>query len=348
MGVTTGPGCTEFTRIRSLAYCTAVSFVRSRTAPFDAWYCGLLSSIPTRPSCDEMLTIDPPPARRRAGMAALVPRKTPLAFTSITRSHSAAVVSSSRPAPPTPALLTSTSSFPKRRSAVATARSQSLSLVTSSLTNTASPPLAPIPAATAAPSASRMSPMTIRAPSCAKSRASTAPIPRAPPLIRATLPASLIAASLLGPMSRRCPATVYAVSVPRPRPLRRGLYSRRDHLQIRRRQSHQSLVDPPHVRGGRPSQARARRRQGLRLHAGQSRDRTATGRAGRREARARERRAPPARLHAERRPSEGPRGGGRTSASGHRAPLHRQSRHHDGRRGRGAQHRSEGAARPRR
>src|SRR3989442_1090527 len=50
--------------MRSRAYCTAVSFVSSRTAPFDAWYCGLLSSMPTRPSCDEMLTIDPPPARR--------------------------------------------------------------------------------------------------------------------------------------------------------------------------------------------------------------------------------------------------------------------------------------------
>src|SRR5262245_15510319 len=168
--------------------------------------------MPTSPSWDEMFTIEPPPARRSAGMAAFVPRKTPLAFTSMTRSHSAAVVSSSRPAAPTPALLTSTSSFPKRRSAVATARSQSLSLVTSRLTNTASPPLAPIPAATAAPSASRMSPMTIRAPSCAKSRASTAPIPRAPPLMRATLPASLIAASCA-----RCPEDVSPLSCHRPR-----------------------------------------------------------------------------------------------------------------------------------
>src|SRR5215510_8041655 len=279
--------------------------------------------MPTSPSWDEMFTIEPPPARRSAGMAAFVPRKTPLAFTSMTRSHSAAVVSSSRPAPPTPALLTSTSSFPKRRSAVATARSQSLSLVTSSLTNTASPPLAPIPAATAAPSASRMSPMTIRAPSCAKSRASTAPIPRAPPLMRATLPASLIAAS---PSVRRSPFA----SASTPGPLSRGLYSRRDHLELGRRQSDQSLVDPPDVRGGRPAQARARRRQGLRLHAGQSRDRAAASRAGRREACARERRAPPARLHAKCRPPEGPRRGGRAPAPGHRAPLLLLLQHHHG------------------
>src|SRR5205823_3149096 len=36
-----------------------------------------------------------------------------------------------------------------------------------------------------------MSPNTTRAPSCAKSRASVAPWPRAPPLINATLPSSL-------------------------------------------------------------------------------------------------------------------------------------------------------------
>ena len=100
--------------MRSLAYCSAVSLVSSRTAPLDDWYSGLLLSIPTRPSCEEMLMIDPPPAVRMAGIAALVPRNTPLALTSITRSHSSTVVSSSRPAPPMPALLTSTSSLPKR------------------------------------------------------------------------------------------------------------------------------------------------------------------------------------------------------------------------------------------
>src|SRR5215467_6896701 len=36
-----------------------------------------------------------------------------------------------------------------------------------------------------------MSPTTTRAPFCAKSRASAAPCPRAPPLIKATLPSSL-------------------------------------------------------------------------------------------------------------------------------------------------------------
>src|SRR3990172_5658752 len=91
MGVTMGPGCTELARMRSRAYWSAVSFVKSRTAPLDAWYWGLLSSIPTRPSWDEMLMMDPPPAWRIAGIAALVPRNTPLALMSITRSHSPAL-----------------------------------------------------------------------------------------------------------------------------------------------------------------------------------------------------------------------------------------------------------------
>src|SRR6266849_4801555 len=41
-----------------------------------------------------MFTIEPPPAWRMAGIAYFVPRNTPLAFTAITRSHSAAVRSS--------------------------------------------------------------------------------------------------------------------------------------------------------------------------------------------------------------------------------------------------------------
>src|SRR5260370_478779 len=46
------------------------------------------------PATEEMLTIEPPPERRMAGIACLVPRKTPLAFTAITWSHSATVRSS--------------------------------------------------------------------------------------------------------------------------------------------------------------------------------------------------------------------------------------------------------------
>ena len=67
-----------------------------------------------------------------AGIAYLVPRKTPLAFTAITWSHSATVRSSIGTLGITmAALLTRTSSRPWRSSAACTAARQSASLVTS-------------------------------------------------------------------------------------------------------------------------------------------------------------------------------------------------------------------------
>src|SRR5262245_10855682 len=62
----------------------------------------------------------------------------------------------------------------------------------------ACPPAPTTSCSTCLPSASRTSPITTFAPSFANSRASTAPIPRAPPLISATLPASLIPSPLAG------------------------------------------------------------------------------------------------------------------------------------------------------
>src|SRR5687768_17301006 len=77
------PGCTEFTRIASLAYCTAADFVMIRTAPFEALYAMWTMDWPTKPEIDEMFTIEPPPTSRIFGMACFMPRKTPLALTFI-------------------------------------------------------------------------------------------------------------------------------------------------------------------------------------------------------------------------------------------------------------------------
>ena len=55
---------------------------------------------------DEMFTMEPPPALRISGMAAFVPRNTPLALMSITKSHSSEVVSSTLVTLAMPALLT--------------------------------------------------------------------------------------------------------------------------------------------------------------------------------------------------------------------------------------------------
>ena len=75
--------------------------------------------------------MEPPPPFRISATAALVPRKTPLALTSITLSHSSAVVSSRVPQETTPALLTRTWRPPNRSTVAATALRQSSSLVTS-------------------------------------------------------------------------------------------------------------------------------------------------------------------------------------------------------------------------
>src|SRR6185369_5820783 len=138
-----------------------------------------------------MFTIEPPPAWRMAGIAYFVPRNTPLAFTAITWSHSAAVRSSiGTRGMMMAALLIRMSSRPWRRVAVCTACCQSASLVTSRCTYVASPPAARMVASTFWPSVSRMSPKTTLAPSRANVSASAAPCPRAPPLISATFPSS--------------------------------------------------------------------------------------------------------------------------------------------------------------
>ena len=145
------------------------------------------------PATDEILTIEPLPDPRMAGIAALVPRNTPLALMSIIRSQPSMVWVSTLPPFQMPALLTRMCSPPNRSIAVSTACCQSASLVTSRWTNTASPPASAISASTCWPSDSSTSPRTTFAPSEANRRASAAPIPLAPPLISATLPSSRMA-----------------------------------------------------------------------------------------------------------------------------------------------------------
>ena len=107
-------------------------------------------------------------------------------------------------------------------------------------------------------------------------------------------------------------------------------------------------MDPPHVRGGRPAQAGARRRQGLRLHPGQSRDRAAARRCWRRRGACSTAPSPTCTptcpTPATRRVREAV---AKRLARGHGAAVHGQSRPHDGgRRGR-AEHRAEGPPQPR-
>ena len=72
----------------------------------------------TSPLMEEMFMMLPPPARRIAGITAFVPKKTPLALMSMIWSQSSPVVSSMSLRSTMAALLTNTSTFPNRSSAV--------------------------------------------------------------------------------------------------------------------------------------------------------------------------------------------------------------------------------------
>ena len=95
MAVTIIPGCTELQRMLSAACWRAVDLVSRRTAALLAWYAGMPSLLPMMPAMEDMLTMEPPPESCMAGMAALVPRKTPLALMSSVLSQNSRVVSSS-------------------------------------------------------------------------------------------------------------------------------------------------------------------------------------------------------------------------------------------------------------
>ena len=141
------------------------------------------------PSIEEMLTIEPPPAAFIGSITAFMPSQQPTAFTSRIRRKSASGISAMLANFSTPALLTSTSSRPNASVASATAAAQSASEVTSWCTYRQQS--APSPSATYLPRSSSTSPNTTRAPSATKCRTCDLPMPRAPPVIRATLPSSL-------------------------------------------------------------------------------------------------------------------------------------------------------------
>ena len=80
-------------------------------ANFEAAYADSPSA-PTKPSIEEMFTIEPRPAARIGAMADLTPSQVPLRFTLITRSNSSTAISAIRRNFRIPALLTRMSNLP--------------------------------------------------------------------------------------------------------------------------------------------------------------------------------------------------------------------------------------------
>src|SRR6266851_1327312 len=145
-----------------------------------------------------MLTMRPPPCRSITLTAARQHRKTLVRSTSMTRCQSSSESSQiGNERPVIPALLTSTSRRPQAPSTRATAPSTSLARVTSP--TSAKAPRPTPRAAVSTPSASWSSRAT-RAPSAARRVAMASPIPRAAPVTRAVLPATVIASR---PAARR-------------------------------------------------------------------------------------------------------------------------------------------------
>src|SRR5688572_806675 len=126
-------------------------------------------------------------------MPYLQPRNTPLALTSIVRSHTSSPVATASSSFDImmPALLNSTLSLPKRFSALATMLSQSRALATSARTAMA----LGMAAAVSRAACSLTSTATTEAPSLENSNAASRPMPLPAPVIRATLSFSLTGAS---------------------------------------------------------------------------------------------------------------------------------------------------------
>src|SRR6266851_2518052 len=133
-----------------------------------------------------MLTIAPPPCSRISGAAALVHRNGPVRLTVSTRFQSSSDVSSSGANTATPALLTSASSRPKRRSISAIALATALASETSQCSPSVLPAAASASTLFHNNSPSMSSSATLQ-PSARNRFATASPMPRAAPVTSATL-----------------------------------------------------------------------------------------------------------------------------------------------------------------
>src|SRR5829696_9003910 len=138
-----------------------------------------------------LTTLITEPPSGRCGIAALETRKGPVRLASMTSLHSSSGYSSiATLGPSRPALLTSTSIFPKRSTDSPTSLSTSAPFDTSAATARTSPPTSSTSPATGRTESSLRAFTTTRAPSLANASASALPRPWLAPVTSATLPFS--------------------------------------------------------------------------------------------------------------------------------------------------------------
>ena len=125
-----------------------------------------------------------------ASAAARVMKKGPSTLASITRRHSAVVVSITEPLPSTPAAFTSPSRPLNRSTAAFTHAAHAASSRTSPVTASASPPAAAISRTTSSSRSRRLPASTTFAPSAPSARAVARPMPLLAPVTSIVLPSN--------------------------------------------------------------------------------------------------------------------------------------------------------------
>lgn len=188
--MSTAPGLTALMRTPSWMWSRAAPRVRAETAALVAAYAAAPGTRVWAPKVEAMFTIEPPEGCERIWrISARSARNIPVRLMSSCSCQSADD-SSAKGCPPrnTPALLTATSSEPKRSTAASTTAWISASRATSPVTMSDLPPASSISRIVSV-SGSRPRPATTTcAPSAANARAMARPIPEPAPVTRAVLP----------------------------------------------------------------------------------------------------------------------------------------------------------------
>src|SRR5215470_3979803 len=132
IGVSMTPGWTVLIRTPSPsdAHSIATALAKRRTPPLVAQYPAKPAD-PRRPAVEDVMMMEPPPARRIAGTAYFTERNTPSRLIAVCRRQSASDISIALHRMPIPALAIITLRCPKRRSVASITRGHSSSLLTS-------------------------------------------------------------------------------------------------------------------------------------------------------------------------------------------------------------------------